>query len=55
MTQPVFRITAILSGRIKKTYLSGADNAFDAVRSLEALLREQSYSFRTVKVERAFI
>ena len=51
----VIRIHALLSGRIHKTYLSGAPSIFDAVKSLEALLKEQSYSFRITKSYRGKI
>lgn len=51
----VIRIHALLSGRIHKTYLSGAPSIFDAIKSLEALLKEQSYSYRITKAERVYI
>ena len=48
----MFRIYATLSNRHEKTYLSGAPDCYSAVKALEALLREQSYSFAIKKVER---
>ena len=51
----VIRIHALLSGHQHKTYLSGAPSIFEAVKSLEALLSEQNYSFRIYKAERVAI
>ena len=51
----VIRIHALLSGHQHKTYLSGAPSIFDAVKSLEALLKEQNYSFKITKAERVTI
>lgn len=51
----MFRIHATLSNRYRKTYLSGAPDCFTAVKSLERLLSEQSYSFAITKVERVSI
>jgi len=48
----LFRLHATLSNRHQKTYLSGAPDCFTAVRSLEYMLKQQSYSFVITKVER---
>ena len=48
----MFRIHATLSNHHKKTYLSAAPDCFTAVKALERLLSEQSYSFAIKKIER---
>lgn len=51
----VIRIHALLSGHNHKTYLSGAPSIFEAVKALEALLKEQNYSYRITKAERVYV
>ena len=51
----VFRIHAKLNNWVLKTYLSGAPTVYEAVESLTALMKLQSYTFQIVKVERVKI
>ena len=49
----MFRIYATISTRSQKTYLSAAPDVMTAIKDLEQLLQNQSYSFVIDKVERA--
>jgi hypothetical protein len=50
-----FRLTVLLSGHTEKTYLTAAENAYDAHGAIKSQLKEKGFAFVIKKVERVSI